>query len=43
MDNVFNTELLAEYGKDLGMFVLFAVLGIFSTLRRLWAGRAQHA
>lgn len=39
MDNVFDTELLAEYGKDLGMFVLFAVLGIFSTLRRLWAGR----
>ena len=39
MDNVFNGDLLAEYGKDLAMFALFAVLGVFGTVRRLWAAR----
>jgi hypothetical protein len=39
LDNVFNGDLLAEYGKDMAMFAVFAVLGVFSTLRRLWAGR----
>ena len=39
MDNVFNGDLLAEYGKDLAMFALFAVLGVFGTIRRLWAAR----
>ena len=39
MDNVFNGDLLAEYGKDLAMFALFAVLGVFGTVRRLWASR----
>jgi hypothetical protein len=37
--NLFNGDLLATYGSDLVMFALFAVLGIFGTLRRLMRGR----
>jgi hypothetical protein len=36
-DNIFNTELLGEYSSDMGMFALFAVLGVFGTVRRLFA------
>ena len=36
-DNLFNGELLKEYGKDAALFAVFAVLGVFSTLRRLIA------
>lgn len=43
MDNVFNADLLAEYGKDMAMFGLFAVLGVFGTVRRLWAGSRAGA
>jgi hypothetical protein len=32
-----DTELLSEYGKDMALFALFAVLGIFGTVRRLLA------
>jgi hypothetical protein len=28
-------EVLSEYGKDMAMFAVFAVLGIFGTVRRL--------
>jgi hypothetical protein len=41
-DNLFNTELLGDYGKDMAMFAVFAVfavLGVFGTLRRLVASR----
>jgi len=34
-DVIFNAEVLKGYGKDMAMFFVFAVLGIFSTLRRL--------
>jgi len=34
-DLMFNGEVLRGYGKDMAMFFVFAVLGIFSTLRRL--------
>lgn len=33
--NLFNGEVLKSYGSDLVMFVVFAALGIFGTLRRL--------
>ena len=33
--NLFNGEVLGSYGGDLAMFALFAVLGVFGTLRRL--------
>jgi hypothetical protein len=32
-----DSEVLSEYGKDMAMFGLFAVLGIFGTVRRLLA------
>jgi len=32
-----DSELLSEYGKDMALFGLFAVLGIFGTVRRLLA------
>ena len=32
---VTDSEVLSEYGKDMAMFGLFAVLGIFGTVRRL--------
>ena len=38
-DNLFNADLLGEYGKDMAMFAVFAVLGVFGTLRRLLASR----
>lgn len=37
-DNLFHAEVLREYGKDAAMFAVFAVLGVFGTLRRLIAG-----
>jgi hypothetical protein len=36
-DNVFRGEVISSYGKDMAMFGVFAVLGIFSTMRRLFA------
>lgn len=38
-ENLFNGALLKSYGSDLGMFVLFAALGVFGTIRRLLATR----
>ena len=38
-DNLFRGKVLGTYGSDMFMFVLFAALGIFSTLRRLVAAR----
>jgi uncharacterized membrane protein YgcG len=35
-DNIFNSELLRRYSEDMGMFLLFAVLGVFGTLRSLF-------
>ena len=35
MANIFNFDVLRTYGSDLAMFVLFAALGIFGTLRRM--------
>lgn len=35
MDNMFNGEVLSSYGKDMAMFGLFAVLGLFGTMRQL--------
>jgi hypothetical protein len=32
--------VLKEYGKDMAMFAVFAVLGVYSTMRRLIASRA---
>jgi hypothetical protein len=34
-DNVFRGEVISSYGKDMAMFGVFAVLGIFSIMRRL--------
>jgi uncharacterized membrane protein (DUF485 family) len=34
-----DSEILSEYGKDMALFGLFAVLGIFGTVRRLLASR----
>lgn len=36
-DNMFRGEVLRSYGKDMAMFGVFAVLGVYSTLRRLMA------
>ena len=33
--NIFNSDVLSTYGTDMLMFVLFAALGIFGTLRRM--------
>lgn len=39
--NIYNLDVLKTYGSDLAMFVLFAALGIFGTLRQLArAGRS---
>lgn len=38
-DNIFDGEVLSSYSKDMAMFGVFAVLGIFSTLRRLLVAR----
>lgn len=35
--NLFNGSVLSSYGTDLVMFIVFAALGIFGTLRRLVA------
>lgn len=35
LDNLFRRSLLSEYARDMVMFGLFAVLGVFSTLRRV--------
>ena len=32
-------EVLSEYGKDMALFGVFAVLGILGTLRRLVSSR----
>lgn len=37
-DNLFHADVLREYGKDAAMFAVFAVLGVFGTLRRVIAG-----
>jgi lysylphosphatidylglycerol synthetase-like protein (DUF2156 family) len=34
-----DADVLGSYGKEIGMFALFAGLGLFSTLRRLLAAR----
>ena len=34
-----DSDVLSEYGKDMAMFGLFAVLGIFGTVRRMLASR----
>jgi hypothetical protein len=39
VDNMFKGSVLKEYGKDMALFGVFAVLGIFSTLRRVLATR----
>ena len=39
--NLFNFDLLRTYGSDLAMFVLFAALGTFGTLRQM--ARAQRS
>lgn len=36
-DNIFRGEVIKSYGKDIAMFVIFAALGVYSTLRRLVA------
>jgi hypothetical protein len=33
--NLFNGDVLGSYGRDLAMFLLFAALGVFGTVRRL--------
>jgi hypothetical protein len=33
--NLFNGEVIKSYGSDLAMFAVFAVLGVFGTMRRL--------
>jgi hypothetical protein len=35
LDNIFRGEVLREYAQDMAMFGVFAVLGLFGTLRRL--------
>ena len=35
LDNIFRGEVLREYAQDMAMFGVFAVLGLFSTMRRL--------
>lgn len=37
--NLFAPEVLGSYGKDLAMFVVFAVLGVFGTFRQLVGAR----
>jgi len=41
-DNMFRGEVLRSYGKDMAMFGLFAVLGVFSIMRRLLAQTATR-
>jgi hypothetical protein len=35
--HIVDADVLGTYGKEIGMFALFAGLGLFSTLRRLFA------
>lgn len=37
LNNIFRGEVLKSYGKDIAMFVVFAALGVYSTMRRLVA------
>jgi hypothetical protein len=37
--NLFNSDLLKSYGSDLAMFLVFAALGVFGTVRRLLGAR----
>jgi hypothetical protein len=37
--NLFDGDLLSTYGSDLAMFLLFAALGVFGTVRRLLGAR----
>jgi hypothetical protein len=39
-DNVFRGEIIRSYGKDMVWFFVFAVLGVFSTVRRMLAAQA---
>ena len=39
--NLFNGDVLKSYGGDLAMFLLFAVLGVFGTVRRLLGARER--
>lgn len=36
-DNIFNGDVLREYGKDAAFFGVFALLGIYSTLKQLFS------
>lgn len=36
-DNMFRGEVLSSYGSDMAMFAVFAVIGTFAILRRLFA------
>jgi len=38
-NNIFRGEVIKEYSKDMAMFGLFAVLGVFGTMRQLFASR----
>lgn len=38
-DNLFNADLIGSYGSDLAMFLVFAALGVFGTVRRLMGNR----
>lgn len=38
-DNLFNGDVLSSYGSELAWFAGFTALGIFGTLRRLFAER----
>ena len=42
-DNVFEPEVLKSYGKDLAWFGGFALLGIYGTVRQLFASRSPSA
>jgi hypothetical protein len=35
LENIFRGEVLSEYARDMAMFGVFAVLGVFGTMRRL--------
>ncbi len=36
LHTIFRPEVISSYGKDLGFYVVFAALGTFSTIRRLF-------
>jgi len=35
LDNIFRGDVLSDYAKDMAMFAVFAVLGVFGTMRQL--------